>query len=410
MWDRSYRWQRLARISAGAVAVLGAVVALAVASQTEAAARAGDGIAEISREASPDSASTVECEVPASLGVKKGVLVYREGQDGTAEIVGRVIRVGDADSENQSITVLLTPSAAGAMSGGGKLRGAEPTLSVENAFRLIISPDIPREEAKIARDTLWPAIQEHVLPKLKERVTKEVTESFDNMDDDDRALLDQSVRELRVEMRDLEEQLINRVANRAWEVIGVSGVAEGILRKTGEGAENTYRKARDWVKSWWGDEEKAEATNRDFLTEERAQALRIALEQEVEDFLKENDAEIKRKLNKVLNNRRAEFVEKFETKWGPKLYENALVPSWLEGENGVLEAAERYANDFAKRRLLTSEGGPRLLLAYALRSSLGITQDPLLVIAPAETGSVEFEWIMPRLSKDGTRPGVQDSE
>jgi hypothetical protein len=45
------------------------------------------------------------------------------------------------------------------------------------------------------------------------------------------------------------------------------------------------------------------------------------------------------------------------------------------------------------------------VLAYALRSSLGITQDPLLVVAPADTGKVEFEWIMPRLEKDGLRPG-----
>src|SRR5690606_27264757 len=144
---------------------------------------------------------------------------YREGKDGTAEIIGRVIKVDPAATELQRITVLLTPSAAGAMAGGGKIRGAEPTLSVEHAFRLIISPDIPREEAKIARDMLWPAIQEHVLPKLKERVTKEVTESFDNLDGEDRELIDISVRELRTEMADLEEQLVNRMANRAWEVI-----------------------------------------------------------------------------------------------------------------------------------------------------------------------------------------------
>jgi hypothetical protein len=235
---------------------------------------------------------------------------------------------------------------------------------------------------------------------LKERVTKEVTESFDNLDQEDRTLLDKSLKELRVELVDLEEELLNRLANRAWEVIGVSGVAEGILRKTGDSANNTVEDVKSWVKSWWGAKEEEAERNSEFLSPERAAALRIALEEEVEAFMKEKDKQIKEKLNKVLNNRRAEFVDKFETKWGPKLYENALVPSWLEGEDGVLEAAESYANDFARRRLLTSEGGPRLLLAYALRSSLGITQDPLLVIAPADTGRVEFEWIMPRMAKD----------
>jgi hypothetical protein len=225
------------------------------------------------------------------------------------------------------------------------------------------------------------------------------------MDGEDRKLLDKSVSELRTEMAALEEELVNRLANRAWEVIGVSGVAEGVLRKTGEGAENAVKDALDWAKGLFGGEGSSDQAKKDFLTPERAAALRLALEAEVESFLKEKDTEIKRKLNKVLNNRRAEFVEKFETKWGPKLYENALVPSWLEGEEGVLEAAESYANDFARRRLLTSEGGPRLLLAYALRSSLGITQDPLLVVQAADTGKVEFEWIMPRLDKDGLRPG-----
>jgi hypothetical protein len=283
---------------------------------------------------------------------------------------------------------------------GGKIRGAAPTLSVEDAFRLIISPAIPREEAALARDKIWPAIEKHVLPNLKERLTAEVTTSFEDLDDEDSKLLNSTIEDLRKELTELEEELLNRLANRAWEVIGVSGVAEGIMRKTGEGAENTYKDVKDWVKSWWGDKEESEKTNNDFLTEERAAALRIALEEEVEKFLKEKNTEIQKAFNAVLNRRRADFIAKFEDKWGPKLYEKALVPSWLDGEEGVLEAAEDYANDFAQRRLLTSEGGPRLLLAYALRTSLDITDEPLLVIKPEPTGKVEYEWIMPALSKD----------
>jgi hypothetical protein len=399
MWDRSYRWQRLARLYAGGAAIAALVFGLVSVSSTEAADRAMDGVAEISREASPDSDSTVVCDVPASLGARRGVLVFREGEDGKAQIVGRVIEVEDLGKTHR-VTVLLTPGEAGAMAGGGKLRGAAPTLSVEDAFRLIISPDIPREEATIARDKIWPAIEKHVLPPLKERLTAELTTSFEDLDEDDSKLLNSTVEDLRKELAELEEELLNRLANRAWEVIGVSGVAEGIMRKTGEGAENTYKDVKDWVKSWWGDEEKSEQTNKDFLTEERAAALRIALEEEVEKFLKEKNPEIQKAFNTVLNKRRADFIAKFEDKWGPKLYEKALVPSWLEGEAGVLEAAEEYANDFAQRRLLTSEGGPRLLLAYALRTSLDITDEPLLVIRPEATGKVEYEWIMPALEKD----------
>ena len=400
MWDRSYRWQRLARVCAGAAALVALLVSVISVSQTEAADRAAAGVAEISREASPDNDAQVICELPAELAVTRGVLVYREGADGKAEIVGRVIRVENIDTSIDKVTVLLTPTQAGAMAKGGKLRGAAPTISLENAFRLIISPDIPREEAVIARDTLWPAIEEHVLPGLKERLTTELTHSFEDMDDDDTQLLNTTVEDLRKELGPLEEELLNRLANRAWEVIGVSGVAEGIMRKTGEGAENTYKDVKDWVKGWFGEMDESEKANKDFLTEERAAALRIALEQEVEGFIKEKNTDIQKAFNTVLNARRADFIDKFETKWGPKLYENALVPSWLDGEDGVLEAAENYAADFAKRRLLTSEGGPRLLLAYALRSSLDITDDPLLVIAPDNSGKVEYEWIMPALEKD----------
>ena len=401
MWDRSYRWQRLARIVAGCIALVALFSVTAVVSQTEAAGRASAGVAEIGREAAPDQASQVVCQVPHELGTSRGVLVYREGDDGKAEIVGRVIDVSVINESTDEITVLLTPAQAGAMAKGGKLRGAAPTISVEHAFRLIISPDIPREEAIIARDTIWPAINEHVLPDLKERLTNEVTRSFEDLDEEDTKLLNETVDDLRSELSELEEALLNRLANRAWEVIGVSGVAEGVLRKASDGAGNTVNDVKDWVKGWFGKEESSEETNRDFLTEERATALRIALEEEVEAFIAENHTDIEEAFNKVLNKRKVDFIAKFEEKWGPKLYEKALVPSWMDNERYVLDAAESYANDFAKRRLLTSEGGPRLLLAYALRSSLNITNEPLLVIKPDDSGEVKYEWIMTRLASDG---------
>lgn len=400
MWDRSFRWQRLARISAGGLALAALGVGAISFAQTPAASRAGAGIAEISRESSPDSNAQVTVSVPASLNVRRGGLVYRENPDGSGDIVGRVIKVEPASGDTQQITLLLTPAASGLLSEGGKVRGAAPTLNVEHALRLLVSPDIPRDEATRARDAIWPAVEKAILPGLKERLTTELTTSMDNMAPEDTELLNATVGDLRKEMAPLEEQLLNKLANRAWEVIGVSGVAEGVIRKAGDGAKNTYNDAKEWVKGWFGKKEEVEKQNRDFLTEEKAAALRIALEEEVETFLRENDKEIKTAFNKVLNERRKDFIEKFETKWGPKLYENAVVPSWFEGEDAVIAAAEGYASDFARRRLLTEQGGPRLLLAYALRTSLDISDDPLLVIAPARTGRVEFEWIMPRLAKD----------
>ncbi|MBK9974942.1 MAG: hypothetical protein IPP14_09230 [Planctomycetes bacterium] len=400
MWDRSFRWQRLARIGAGCAAFAAVGFGVLAFAQTPAAARAADGVAEIRRETSSDNPARVSVTLPVSLGARRGGLVYRESADGSGEIVGRVIDVSEPAGPSQQVVLLLTPSAAGLMDHGGKVRGAAPTLSVEHAFRLLISPDIPRDEATRARDALWPAVEKSVLPGLKERLTTELTTSMDNLSPEDAELLNATISDLRTEMGPLEEQLLNKLANRAWEVIGVSGVAEGVLRKASDSAGNTYDDVKGWVKGWFGKKEETPRSDRDFLTEEKATALRIALEQEVEQFLKDNDKEIKTAFNKVLNDRRKTFIEKFETKWGPKLYEKAIVPSWFEGENAVIEAAEKYANDFARRRLLTGKGGPRLLLAYALRTSLEITHDPLLVVAPGTSGTVEFEWIMTRLEKD----------
>ncbi|MBE7491135.1 MAG: hypothetical protein HS108_05180 [Planctomycetes bacterium] len=400
MWDRSFRWQRWARLGAGALALVAAGAGAVSFAQTAPAARARAGLAEIARETNPDAQARVSVELPAGLGARRGGLVYRENSDGSGDIVGRVIDVAPAGADTQRVTILLTPAASGMLAHGGKVRGAAPTLNVEHALRLLVSPDIPRDEATRARDAIWPAVEKAVLPGLKERLTTELTQSMDNLAPEDAELLNATVGDLRKELAPLEEQLLNKLANRAWEVIGVSGVAEGVLRKAGDGAKNTYNDAKEWVKGWFGKKEEVERQNRDFLTEEKATALRIALEEEVEKFLKDNDREIKAAFNKVLNERRRDFIQKFETRWGPKLYEKAIVPSWFDGEDAVIAAAESYANDFARRRLLTERGGPRLLLAYALRTSLDISDDPLLVIAPARTGTVEFEWIMPRLAKD----------
>ncbi|MEE9312118.1 MAG: hypothetical protein V3V10_06850, partial [Planctomycetota bacterium] len=356
MWDRSYQWQRRARVLAGGLAIGALLTGAVMVNDTTAAERAKDGLSEIERELSPDSDSLIVADFPADKIPDKGTLVFREGPTGEAIVTGRVTEV----SAGGRCKILLTPAAAGLAANGAVIKVAQPAHNIEEAIRLLVTPDIPRDEAKRARDELWPAIEEHVIPALKNNLTRELTSSFDNMDSNDIEILDGTVADLRKEMEDLEQELINRIANRAWEVIGVSGVAEGVLRKAGDSAGNTYEEAKDWVKSWWGDESKSSKSTSDFLSKEKATALRIALEEEVTKFLEENDTEIKKKFNKVLNERRSDFINQFETKWGPKLYENAIVPAWEQGEPGVLVAVDKYLSDFAQRRLLTKDGGPRL--------------------------------------------------
>ncbi|MDC1141620.1 hypothetical protein OAU50_00890 [Planctomycetota bacterium] len=391
MWDRSYQWQRRARVIAGGLAVAAMFTGAVVVSETPEADRAREGLGEISRELAPDTDSLISVQFPTDKTPTRGTLLFREGPSGEAIIVGRVTEV----NHNGQCSILLTPSASGLARHGAAIKVAQPAKNIEDAVRLLVTPDIPRDEAVRARNQLWPAIEEHVIPTLKENLTRELTSSFEDIDPEDAELLDSTITDLRAEMAELEQQLINRVANRAWEVIGVSGVAEGVLRKAGDGAENAYKDAKDWVKGWWSDDEKSEKANSDFLSEEKATALRLALEEEVSDFLAENDTEIKKHFNTVINERRAEFISKFETKWGPKLYEKAIVPAWEEGEPGVLNAVDDYLNDFAQRRLLTKGGGPRLQLAYALRTALKITDDKLLVLEPNKSGQISVQGLRP---------------
>ena len=139
MWDRSYRWQRSARVLAGTGAVCAALIGLARFSQTDAAARSAQAVKEAAREADPENVSRVSVRLPADLGVRQGVLVHREREDGGAEIVGRVIAVRNIDKGTDEATLMLTPEMAKMVRKGAILKGAAPTVSLEMAVRLLLA-------------------------------------------------------------------------------------------------------------------------------------------------------------------------------------------------------------------------------------------------------------------------------
>lgn len=403
MWDRSYRWQRSARVIAGVGAIGAALFGLARFSQTQAAERSVAAVKEVAREADPDNVSRVNVRLPADLGVKRGVLVHRERPDGAAEIVGRVIDVREIDKGTVEATLMLTPDMAQQVRKGALLKGAAPTVSLEMAVRLLLAPDIPRDEAAIARDALWPTLKTEVLPGITSRIETELVAAAQNLDEKDQELLRIAMDQLHKDLAPLEEKLLNRLAERSWEVIGVSGVAEGVVRKAADGAGNTYKSVKDWVKGIWGDKEETPKEERDFLSEEKKIALRLALEEETVKFWDDHKKEIVEAVGKVIGERKDDFAKAFNDRWAPRLYEKAVVPAWFAGEKSVIKAAEAYAVDFANRRLLTTDGGPRLLLAHALRGALHISDAPLLVIAKSEKPGVSFEYLIPKLDGEGRK-------
>lgn len=402
MWDRSYRFLRLTRLAAGGLTLGAGVLALAGFARSEAAARSSTALAEIAREADASHEGRLVVRLPRSLGVKAGNLVHREREDGAAEIIGRVIAVRE-DGGACEATLMLTPRAASEMKQGATLKGAPATVSLESAVRLLLAPDIPRDEAARAKDALWPSLEKHVLPGITARMEKELVAAVEDLSPEDEQLLRDALDELHRDLAPMEEKLLNRMAERAWEVVGVGGVAEGIVRKAADGAGNTYKDVKDWVRGIFGSEEKSEKSNRDFLSEEKKIALRLALEEEATKFWDDNRKEIVEKLGKVLSARKQDFADAFNKRWAPRLYEKAVVPAWFEGERNVIEAAENYAVDFSNRRLLTSQGGPRLLLAHALRGALSISDAPLLVLARDSSPGVKFDYLIPALDGEGRR-------
>ena len=150
---------------------------------------------------------------------------------------------------------------------------------------------------------------------------------------------------------------------------------------------------RGWLAPWKADaEEEVANRQRDFLSDETKQRLRAAVEDEVRQFWAENREEILSKMNRVVAQSMPALGKTFRERWGPKLFQDALLPAWQSSEPQIMQAIESYANDFTQRRLLTAEGGPRLSLAYALRSSLRISDAPLLVFVAAKEGTNEITY------------------
>ena len=228
-----------------------------------------------------------------------------------------------------------------------------------------------------------------MLPELEARLWPELSELLDQLSPDDRRLLEGTVAEVRRELGPLEEELVQRMARTSWNVIGVRGVTAGLWRLTTGGMENTAKDVRDWWRTRVGSSVELDREDPEFLSEETQKSLRQELQQEWTRFWNEHRSEVTEHAVRILSERSAALSQAARERWGPHLYQRVVQPAWLEGEPEVIRAIENYAHDVSRRRLLTPEGAPRLLLSYALRSELGISSAPLLVLTPAESGPAD---------------------
>lgn len=384
MWNRSYRWQRRLRLATGVFVLVGLFVGLAVFARSSPAKRARGGANDLIEELVSSSELTINVTVPAELEPRRGTLVYQERSDGAAHVIGRVISLAPAEPGHVELRIRLMAPLAGAADRGGTIKGAPSTLDLRDAVRLLVSPSSPAEEAIVARDTIWPSVRNHVVPEMMEGLIRETSKELEDLDEQDEALLTGSMQRLRELLKPVEDKWVDRLAKRTWETVGVQGFASGIWRQAAAVMQSRVS-ASDWLWRLVGKKPpEGDAVEKPFFSEKVSEELRAALEEETIDVWQENRTQIIEALKKVILERRGDFEAAFRDRWAELLYRRAIAPAWAAGQDKVLAAIQTYANDFASRRLLTKAGGPRLMFAYALRCSLKISNDPLLIFVPGE--------------------------
>jgi hypothetical protein len=382
MCDRSYRWQHRVRLAVGGIVVLSLLAGAALLANTSAASRTRVGAQDLAREVFLPNEQIIEVRVPAFLLAQAGTLVFREREDGIAQVIGRVVDVTSNGSDEDSLTIRLSANSASLSREGGTLKGAPAALSMQDAVRLLVSPDTPAQEALVARDTIWPSIRTNLVPEIMNGLIREISNDLADPGPEDAELLKQFAASLREAMEPLEEQLVERLARRAWDVVGVQGLAGGALRVTTGNAAGLAKSIAAWWSWFQGSETEAGAPERPFLTAEMSQSLKVALEEEVLAFWADNRAQIVEAFKKSVASQQGDFEKAFTERWSGRLYDRVIEPAWRSHQAEVISSIETYVRDFSRRRLLTHEGGPRLLFAFLLRSYLDISSAPLLILAP----------------------------
>lgn len=390
MWDRSYRWQRHVRVAAGSAVILALIVAAVALSGTSAAARTRSGARDLARELFSPGEQIIQVDVPASLLPRVGTLVYRQREDGVAQVIGRVVEVAAAERDQVALTIRLSAPSASLTRQGGVIQGAPAALSMRDAVRLLVSPNTPDEEALLARDAIWPSVRTNLVPEIMNSLVREISADLADPSPEDAELLKRFASSLHESLGPLEEQLVQRMAGKAWEVVGVQGLAGGAIRATTGNAASLAGSVAAWWSWFQGEETDENAPPRPFLSEKMSADLKVALEAEVIKFWEQNREQIVEAFKKSIDAQRGEFDKAFTDRWSGRLYDRVIEPAWQSHQDQVLASVETYVRSFTERRLLTKGGGPRLKFAFLLRSYLDISTAPLLVVAPSDSDSQQF--------------------
>lgn len=403
MWNHADRRQRQARVATGALVLAMGLGWLPLVGGGSHLRQASHEFRALAADRLWPEESGFHVSVPEALQVLPGHLVHLARPDGSPEIVGRVATVTPEGGGTALLRLQLAPGGLGTerwapRQQGWVLRGVAATRGLEQSVRMVVSPEAPLDEARQARDSLWPVIEREIVPGLTENVLREMRELVVGLDGEESQLLLGAIEELREKLAPHEEELISRLSERAWQEVGVEGVASGLWRIALTGADNSRKDVRDWFLERLGYEPRNDRERAEFLEEKTRAALKLAMEEELARFWEDHQREITREAEDVLGDRKAELVRMLRQNWGPRLFERAFAPAWQQGEAAVVAAVDEYTRDFATRRLISETGGPRLSLAHALRGVLAISDAPLLLLEPRDSvppGQIHFEPFLP---------------
>ncbi len=337
-------------------------------------------------------------EVPRSLGAAAGDLIHLQRDDGETEVVGRVVGTAAQSATTTQLQLELMSPAIHQSDHGWMLEGAPRAVGLEAVVRLLLSPDALLDEARLAREAICPTIEQHLLPTLMSRLWPELSDLLQNPNDEDVRLLQQAIAETRGQLAPLEAELVERLSRQAWEIVGLRGMAAGFWR-------TDVRRRREYRQGF----SRLVGASHRLGRDRRPRGSRFPLGRNPGGTAAGTAGRVDRVLERT--SRRSHnaddpgvvasqsgLAQAARLRWGPRLYERVIQPAWVEGEAEVIQAVERYTQDFTSRRLLTPRGAPRLLLAHACRSELGVSAAPLLVLAPLPTepaGEFRYQPLVP---------------
>jgi len=305
-------------------------------------------------------------------------VVYEQGPDGAGVIVGRCRPLeSHAGAAGTAFELELSPDRVRRYGDGAALRLWLPPQDLGAVFDLVLWPDTLGDEAQRLHAALQPVLETHVYPKLEAGLRDSLKRFFVELAEQDEALLAAAVADLIDVVKGEVGPFAARLVVGGVRALGVPAILRCLWNKGLQVAENG---AALMTALFSGDP--AALVTHECMDEADEARLKAGLRDEIAAYWRDRGADIRDRVGEVMAAYEGPLVDRVKARWLPAITEVGRAV-WRDVQGPVSATLSAYARDVAARRFLTVAGGPRLGLAYAIRSLTGITDRPLLVIEAA---------------------------